>query len=183
MPKVKWGGKELQDSLENYDGENDAQYRPYDGPPPRAGMYLFTVKRVKQNTSPGGFPRLQLFLELTPRAGRPDEKRYDKFFMLDGIIVKEDGSTTFRVRPFLDAIGVSVREFMTNTVTSAEDNELVVKIGKFKTDKPFQIMGAIKPQKDSDYYEIKYYPMPEDADDDADDDMDDDDTKDDDAPF
>jgi hypothetical protein len=182
MPKVKWGGKELQERLENYDGDQDAQYRPYDGPPPKAGMYLFEAKRVKYNISPGNFPRLQVFLELTPRPGRPDEKKYDKFFILDGIIVKEDGSTDFRIRPFLDAIGVSVRDFLTNTITSAEDPEVVTKIGKFKMDKPFPIMGSIRPQRDSDYYDIKYYPMPDDAaGDDTDDD--DDDKKDDDAPF
>lgn len=152
--KVKWGGSDLQERLENFD---DTRYEPYDGPRPTSGLYGWTIKRIKRDTSSGNFPCLYVHLDLHTR-GRADHRKYEGFFMRDQVIVKDDGTTDFRVRPFLDAIGVTVRDFMNNT--DVGDDGFITRIGKTKVgDGKLKVLGNIKPSKrNQEYFDIDYYP-------------------------
>ena len=169
--KVKWGGDDLESALNDYE---DDGWEPYDGPRPANGMYTWEITEVRSGVSTNEFPQLRVFLRLDP-GSRRDHKQYDGFTMSTKIIVKHDGSTDFRVMPFLNAIGVSVRDFLHNTEAgppledldyNGKEEFLVKSIGRVRFDgkNPVKVRGYIKPQKDnSDYYDIKFYPPKKDG--------------------
>lgn len=124
MGKVKWGGGISQNALDEVD--TSKQFSPYDGPVPPAGVYRFIVKVLKETTSSNNNPQLQIGLELVPRSDIPEQRRYKGYFMMDFIPVMD--SVAWRLRPFLDAIGVTSREFVNGTVNDEDKN--ITKIGK-----------------------------------------------------
>ena len=124
MGKVKWGGGISQDAIDEVD--TSKQFTPYDGPTPPNGVYRFVVKVLRKASSNAGNPQLQIGLELVPRSDRPDQKPFKGYFMMDFIPVMD--STAWRLRPFLDAIGVTSKEFVNGTMTDEDDN--ITKIGK-----------------------------------------------------
>lgn len=163
--KVKWGGQELEQRLNDYEPRSD--YRPYDGPRPVRGMYQWNITRVVSGESTNGFRQLTVFLTLDGNA-RPHTRKYDGFRMTDRIIVTDDGSTDFRVVPFLEAIGATIREFLNGTEVdpstlaqdrNGKDQYDVTSIGKVRFNKPIPVSGFIKPQKSNpDYFDIQFYP-------------------------
>lgn len=171
MPKVKWGGESLASALDEYEEDESRQYKTYDGPKPPKGVYNWKITRMEKTESSGGFPQLIVHLELDPR--HAEQKKYAGYYMRDYIIVKTDGSTAFRVKPLLEALGVSGKQFVTATVVDAEGH--VQKIGPVTI--PGRVVGGnIWPQKDKpEYFNIKYLPakLADEKDDSEDDDADD----------
>lgn len=185
MPRVKWGGADLADAIESA----EEGYEEYTGPKPERGVYRFRITRLYKSESSGGFPQMEIFLEMDPPADRKEHMRYKDFFMRNWIIVKDDGSTGFKVKPFLAAVGVTPKQFATGTIIgdAEEDNNgnerfPITKIGNVKFPGT-HVWGYIKPSKrDPEYYDISYKSAPEGAADDSDD-ADDADDSTDDAPF
>lgn len=177
MGKVKWGGGISQGALDEVD--TSRQFTPYDGPTPPAGVYRFKIKVLKQTSSSNNNPQLQIGLELEPRADIPEQKRYKGYFMMDFIPVMD--STAWRLRPFLDAIGVTSKEFVNGTV--ADEDQNITKIGR-TVPKGLLLACSIRngqDQKGNPRMEVaQYIPV---ADGDDQDDAADDATSDDEPPF
>lgn len=127
MGKVKWGGGVSAQGIDDVD--TSKQFTPYAGPTPPNGVYQFHLKIARIGESKQGNPQLILGLELVPRKDRPEDRRYKGYFLMDYIPVME--STQFRVRPFLDAIGVSGKDFVDRTVDDGSDKKNITKIGKW----------------------------------------------------
>jgi hypothetical protein len=141
MPRVAWGVS--ASDVDNFDRES--QYAPYDGPIPTNGVYLWKIKKL-QHIAPTGdkLPQLRIGLELIPRKGRREEKAYSGYFLMAFLPVSQ--RTQFRYVPFLDAIGVSGREFERGTVTDEEGN--ISKIGKWRNSGDEIIKAEIKDGED-----------------------------------
>lgn len=178
MAKVKWdGGAELASALDEWEEDESRSYTPYAGPEPKKGMYRFQVKRIKKDVSKNGFPQLVVDLEMSPTL--PAHKQYAGFFTRQFVVVKKDGSTAFRVKPLLTALGVTGKQFVTATIV--DDEGYVLKIGGKAIPGAIVMANIYKPAGD-EYFKANFHAVPEEADG-ADDDSDDDDSGDDEAPF
>jgi hypothetical protein len=127
MPKANWGISE--GVIDDFD--RDSQYTPYAGPIPPNGVYEFLIKVLKY--IPGTRdknPQLRVGLELSPRTDRREERQYAKYFIMGFLPVTD--KTAFRYVPFLDALGVSEREFRQRTITDEDGN--IKKIGNWRND-------------------------------------------------
>lgn len=123
MPKANWGI-----SASDVDGyDRNSSFTPYDGPLPPNGVYRWQVKKLVSIAATGTKkPQLRVSLELTPRS--KEEKAYGGYFITAFLPITE--RTAFRYVPFLDAIGVTGREFETGTLIDEEGN--IKRIGKFR---------------------------------------------------
>jgi hypothetical protein len=145
MPKTKWDAEneewdldDLETALNEYEPDEDADGF-YDGPQPKRGMYEFDIT-LEKGTSQAGNPKLIVRMVRT-------EDPYKGFRMRDWIPLM--ASTAWRVRPFLDAIGVTAADLLRN---SQEDEDgIITKIGKVST-KGLRAKAYIKQQKDSPEY-------------------------------
>lgn len=143
MPKVRWGIK--ASDVDDFD--RDSQYKPYDGPQPPNGVYQFQVKVLKYAAGTGAkLPQLRIGLELVPRSGRKDERRYAGYFIMCFIPVSP--RTQFRYVPFLDALDVTGEEFENRTNTDNDGN--ITKIGKWRNTGDEIILAEIKDGADQD---------------------------------
>jgi hypothetical protein len=141
MPRVRWGIK--ASDVDEFD--RDSQYKPYDGPIPSNGVYQFQVKVLKYAAATSDkLPQLRIGLELVPRAGRKDERKYGGYFIM--MFAPVSTRTAFRYVPFLDAIGVSGDDFERSTVTDNEGN--ITKIGKWRNDGQEIILAELKDSAD-----------------------------------
>lgn len=137
MPKVRWGIS--AGNVDDFD--RDSQYKPYDGPTPTNGVYLWKIKVLKYVAgTKDKFPQLRIGLELVPREGRKQERRYAGYFMMSFPPVSP--KTAFRYVPFLDAIGVSGSDFADRTITDEDGN--IKKIGKWRNDSEQLIAAELK---------------------------------------
>lgn len=137
MPRVDWGVSAKD--VDNYDRES--QYKPYDGPLPPNGVYQWQLKTFKHVAGTRERnPQLRVGLELIPRKGRKDERRYAGYFVMVFAPVTE--KTAFRYVPILDAIGVTGREFERATITDEEGN--IKKIGKWRNTGEEMILGQLR---------------------------------------
>lgn len=160
MGKVTWGvsGSDLDDA-------DRSQFTPYDGPIPPNKLFCFKIKMLKKGKTSNGNPQLIIGLELTPRQSRPEERKYKGYYITDYIVVLE--STTFRVAPFLDAIGVSGSDFAERTVVGEKDDRgsyPITKIGKWVNNGQY-VLATLKDGSDREgnsRKEIdKYWPVSE----------------------
>lgn len=141
MPKVRWGvGRAAID-----DFDRDTQFKPYTGPIPPNGVYEWNVKKLQyvagdkeKNT------QLRIGLELAPREGRKEERRYKGFWIMAFRPITE-ASNMFWV-PFLDAIGVSSAEFLERTIT--DENGNIKKIGSWRNTGDEYILASLKDGQD-----------------------------------
>lgn len=127
MPRARWGIR--AGDVDDFD--RDSQYSPYTGPTPPNAVYEWLVKVLKY--IPGTrdkHPQLRVGLELVPREDNRDERQYAGYFCMAFLPITE--KTAFRYVPFLDAIGVSGREFIERTVTDEDGN--IKKIGAWRND-------------------------------------------------
>lgn len=139
MPRVPWGIS--AGDVDNYD--RDSQYKPYAGPIPTNGVYQWKVKKLQHVAGTRDKnPQLRIGLELTPR--NKEEKRFKGYFIMEFAPVTE--KTQFRYVPFLDAIGVTGREFERSTITDEEGN--IKKIGKWRNDGEMLILGQLQDDVD-----------------------------------
>jgi hypothetical protein len=142
MPKANWDVDESD--IDDFD--RDSQYKPYAGPPVPNGVYLWLIKKLqfvaKTNNKK---PQLRVGLELVPRDDR-DEEQYETYFCMAFLPIAPN--TAFRWVPFLDAIGVSGREFKNGTITDEEGN--IKKIGKWRNDGEQYVMAELKDGTDQE---------------------------------
>lgn len=161
MGKVKWGGAELAEEIDN---APESEFNEYDGPKPPRGVYRFRITKMMFGKSTNDFNQVVNFLEMDD--ARPSKAQYRGFFMMDWVIVKDDGSTGFRVKPFLAALGVTPKQFVTMTVIDEEDDGQIgpgftegypiTKIGPKKVPGNL-VWGSIRPSKrDPEYFDIRY---------------------------
>jgi hypothetical protein len=129
MGKVKWGGVTGK-GIDEVD--TSKQFTPYAGPVPPAGVYQFHLKILRQGMSSNNNPQLILGLVLVPRKGMPEQNKFKGYFLMDYIVVMEQ--TQFKVRPFLDAIGVKGRDFTDRCVDDGSDKKNITKIGNWIQD-------------------------------------------------
>jgi hypothetical protein len=167
MPKANWGiGASDVDEF-----DRDSQYKPYTGPTPPNGVYVWNINVLKfVSGTKEKNPQLRVGLELIPREGREDEEEYEGYFNMDFLPITD--KTAFRYVPFLDAIGVSGREFTQRTITDEEGN--IKKIGSWRNTGQELIMAQLKDGTDANNKPVKvlgwYGPFEEDEGEEADDD-------------
>ncbi len=166
MPKVKWGI--TSGDIDDFDRES--QYKPYDGPIPSNGVYEWTIKKLQYvAATKGKLPQLRIGLELVPRKGRKEERRYAGYFIMSFPPVSN--RTAFRYVPFLDAIGVSGRDFADRTITDEDGN--IKKIGQWRNTGEEMIAAELKDGMDQNNQPRKEIgwmgPLGEEYDDEADD--------------
>ena len=139
MPKANWGISAAD--VDDFDRES--RYKPYDGPIPVNGVKRWKVKRLTFIAATGTKkPQLRVGLELIPRT--KEEKPYAGYYITAFLPVTP--KTTFRYVPFLDAIGVSGREFENGTITDEEGH--IKKIGRWRFTDDVHIMGELKDDVD-----------------------------------
>lgn len=137
MPKVRWGVK--ASDVDDFD--RDSQYKPYDGPIPVNGVYMFQLKVLKYAAATSSnLPQLRFGLELVPRPGRKEERKYAGYFIMSFPPVSP--RTQFRYVPLLDALGVTGEEFENRTITDNDGN--ITKIGKWRNTGEELILAEIK---------------------------------------
>lgn len=123
MPKARWGTLTQEDI-----DSAESSFKPYEGPVPPKGVYRFVLKWAeKTDAKESGNPMLRILLILDG-SWKEDHKQYDGCPLFMNVVVID--TTAFQVRGFCDAIGVTSKEFMNNTVLDEDDR--VVKIGKVR---------------------------------------------------
>jgi hypothetical protein len=142
MPRANWG----IDASDVDDFDRESQYVPYAGPTPPDAVYLWRIKVLKAVAgTKGKFPQLRIGLELEPRDDDEyDEAQYDGYFRMAFVPISD--KTTFRYVPFLDAIGVTGREFAKGTMKDEEGN--IKKIGKWINTGEQLILAELKTGED-----------------------------------
>jgi hypothetical protein len=148
MPKANWGiGASDVDEF-----DRDSQYKPYTGPEPTNGVYVWNINVLKfVSATKEKQPQLRVGLELVPREGREEEEQYEGYFTMAFLTVME--KTAFVYVPFLDAIGVSGREFTQRTITDEEGN--IKKIGSWRNTGDVLIMAQLGDGTDANNKPIK----------------------------
>lgn len=127
MPKIKWDLD--SEAIDNAESEG---FTPYAGPVPPAGVYKFTLKRLEATKSSAGNKMLKVLMELDAD-GIKERKKYHGCPVWDNVVVMD--KTAWKVRQFLDALGVSASDFTNKTVAEEENSKhLVRKIGSLKVE-------------------------------------------------
>jgi len=140
MPKANWG----IDAADVDEFDRDSIYKPYSGPVPPPGVYLWQIQKLQSvKGTREKHPQLRVGLELVPREDH-DEDKYSGYYKMAFLPVTN--STNFRYVPFLDAIGVSGREFKSGTITDEEGN--IKKIGKWRNTGEEYVMAQLKTTTD-----------------------------------
>jgi hypothetical protein len=155
VSKVKWGGDWL-DALENESDDEGAGYEPYEGPRPPKGVYLAKV-RMQQSESSNGNDQVIVHFNLVG-SWKPEHRRFDGYYWRDYLTFTE--KTGFRTRPFLKALGVTPREFASQT--GADENGTIRQIGKKKFTEEFYLVVGIRPdtKNNADYEQTRYLRTP-----------------------
>lgn len=170
MPKADWG---IDPAIID-DFDREGQFKPYTGPTPPDGVYRMKVKSLKYAAgTKQKHPQLRPGLELVPR--NRDERRYTGYFVMDFVPVS--GKTEFRYVPFLDALGVSAKEFVNKTVYDDDGN--VTKIGSWRNKGETEILVQLRTEEDQNGQprkNVKWYGAYDPDADDYDEDEDDDDS-------
>lgn len=141
MPRVRWG----INASDVDDFDRDSQYTPYAGPIPPNGVYVWQVKVLKHVAGTRDkFPQLRIGLELSPRSGRKGESQFKGYFVMNYCPISD--RTAWRYVSFLDAIGVSGRDFTDRTVTDEDGN--IKRIGKWRNTGKVLIAAELKDDTD-----------------------------------
>jgi hypothetical protein len=156
--KFKWGTLQEAAEIDGWEPDEDGpQFKTYDGPRPPKGVYRFKITRMEGGTSSGGFRQMIVHLELDG-SWKPEHAKFDGYYMRDYVIVK--GDTGFRVKPLLDALGVTAKQMYNNTIAvdnpNDENTKLIQKIGAVSIPDSL-VIGNIWPDKNKPQYDrIKY---------------------------
>lgn len=140
MPKVRWGIS--ASDIDDFDREQ--QYQPYTGPVPPHGVYAWRVKVLKYAAGDGAkLPQLRVGLELAPRKGF-SEAKFNRYFVMAFLPISE--RTNFRYVPFLDALGVTGKDFENRTIADEDGN--ITRIGKWSNDGSTIVLAQTAPGTD-----------------------------------
>lgn len=185
MPKMKWGDNEPDwDELDDAE-YNEGDFPRYDGPiPPKNTILTGVIKKVWATESQAGNKMFKVIWEAEGNSG--DKKKYNGLSIWENVVWTPQ--TKFRWQPWLDALGLTLRDVRSKTITAEDEDNVglpVLRINKLK----FTGDGVdIRIVTDTDTYngekraKVGEWLMPSDdtGDSDEDDDMDEDDE---DAPF
>lgn len=168
MTLLKWGSAAEAEAIDAWEEDPDRQgYTEYTGPRPPKGMYRWKIDRLQATKSSGGHRQLIVHLVLDPHT--EDHEKYRGKYMRDYIIVKDD--TGFRVKPFLDVLGVTAKLLLTKTdVTKDEGSDPpTATVNKIGTVRPagMLLFGRIWPDSQKPEYDRIAYVRAADAEDDA----------------
>lgn len=134
MPKANWGIK----ATEVDDYNRDDLYKPYMGPTPANAVYKWRIKKMQYiAATEDAVPQLRVGLELVPRD--KTERKYKGYYITAFIHISD--RTQFRYIPFLDALGVSGRDFTTRTIYDEQLN--IQKIGDWRNDGKTIVAGQL----------------------------------------
>lgn len=156
VSKVKWGGDWLE-GLENEEDDAGSGYEAYEGPRPPKGVYLAKF-RMEQSESKSGNDQVIVHFTLVG-AWKPEHRRFDGYYWRDYLTFTP--KTGFRTRPFLKAIGVTPREFVSQT--GADDNGIIKQIGKKKFTDESLLVVSIRPdaKNNPEYEQTRYLRTPD----------------------
>lgn len=144
MPRVTWSGLDAGD-VDGFD--RDSQIKPYAGPIPPDGMYMWAVKVLQHREGDRQKnPQLRVGLELVPRSGSDyrGERKYKGYFTMDFIPMADN--TAFRYVPLLDVLGVTGKDLVNNTITDEDGN--IKKIGRYRHDGKALVMAQLVQEMD-----------------------------------
>lgn len=137
MPKARWNVP--AGVIDGFDREK--QFAPYTGPAVPNGVYKFLVKKMQYLAgSREQNPQLRIGLELVPRNAA--ERRYKGYFTMAFLNVDPGEKMAFIYVPFLDAIGVTEKEFLDGTITDEQGN--ISRIGRWRNKGTQLVLGQLK---------------------------------------
>jgi hypothetical protein len=152
VSKVKWGGDWVDSLEQDWDEDDSGGYPTYEGPRPPKGVYLAKV-RMEVGKSANDNDQVIVHFNLVG-AYKPEHRKYDGYYWRDYITFTP--KTGFRTRPFLKVLGVTAREF--HTQTGADENGTIRQIGKKKFTEEFYLVVNIRPdtKNNPDYEQTRY---------------------------
>lgn len=136
MPRIQWNVS--RNVVRDFDREN--RYEPYDGPIPPNSVYRWKIVKLAYAAEDGNkTEQIRPLLVLVPRT--KEEKRYGGYAIMCFLNVADN--TDFVWVPFLDAIGVTDREFFDQAIMDEQGN--IKKIGRWRMDpnNPTEIMARL----------------------------------------
>lgn len=174
MPRVRWSGLGADD-VDGFD--RDSQIKPYAGPVPPDGVYLWAVKVLQFREGDGAkHQQLRVGLEMVPRSGSDykHERKFKGYFTMDYIPMADN--TAFRYVPLLDVLGVTGKDLVNSTITDEDGN--IKKIGSYRHDGKALVLAQLVQELDQNgnpkmQKNVKggaYFEPPEDAEYEEDDD-------------
>jgi hypothetical protein len=108
-------------------------------------VYVWTIKKlVFVAATEDTTAQLRIGLSLKPR--NKSENKYDGYYITSFLHISD--KTAFRYIPFLDALGVSGRDFTSRTII--DENGNISKIGAWRNSGDFEIAGQLQ-DNDPDY--------------------------------
>ena len=152
VSKMKWAGGWVDTLEQDWDEDDSGGYQTYEGPRPPKGVYMVKVRMETAESSNGND---QVIVHMTVHGGfKPEHRRYDGYYFRDYITFTD--KTGFKTRPFLKALGVTAREF--HSQTGIDEDSIIKQIGKKKFTDDFMLVVNIRPDTkgNPDYEQVRY---------------------------
>lgn len=122
MPrKIKWSV-----TATDVDQAADNEFVPYDGPLPRKGVYVGTVRICRVAESSAGNSMIKIMAVVDGKASGPDKRQYDGAPLWGQAV--DTPQTAFQIKSLMAAFGLRGRDFA-SAVADEDDN--IVKFGRF----------------------------------------------------
>lgn len=178
MAKMKWEDDDIDWRGLHEEEYSEDDFVEYDGETPPANTLLDgDIKKIWLAESQAGNKMFKVVFEAAGNEG--DLKEYDGYGVWDNVVFTSK-EAKFRWQPFLDMLGITLRDIKAKTIVGEEDNVglVVEKIGKvdFTSPVPARIRTGI--EKKGEYKGegriAKWLPALDDEEDDED--LDDEDT-------
>lgn len=133
MPKMKWGDNEPDwDELDDAEYNEGGDFPRYEGPiPPKNKILRGSIKKVWATESQAKSQMFKVLWEAEGNTG--DLKQYDGLTIWENVVWLPQ--TKFRWQPWLDALGISLRDVRQRTITAEDDDNVgtpVLRINKLK---------------------------------------------------
>lgn len=184
MPKIKWGDAEPDwDELDDAEYEEGEGYNRYEGPvPPNNTILSGVIKKVWAAESQAGNSMFKVLFEAEGNTG--DKKKYDGCPIWDNVVWTPQ--TKFRWQPWLDALGLTLREVRGKTITAEDDDNVgtpIMRIGKVKFSDGVAVRVVTKRESYQGEPQARIQEWMSPGDPDSEEDDEEDGEEDDDAPF
>ncbi len=151
MPKAKWGAGDNPLTAADIDGAEPRETRArYSGEVPPGGTYRFMIGSMKQGTSSNGNDKVVIRLELDG-SWRKNHAQYNGAPVWQHLGLTQANAEN--VRNFLDAIGASSADLMSNSVV--DENGIITKLGRVGDPAGIMVYANVKRKRVT-----KEYPDP-----------------------
>lgn len=183
MPKMKWGDNEPDwDELDDAEYTEGGDFPRYDGPiPPKNTILHGSLKKAWAVDSQAGNKMFKVIWEAEGNTG--DKKKYNGLSIWENVVWTPQ--TKFRWQPWLDALGISLRDVRQRTVTAEDEDNVglpIIRINKLKFPVDIRVVTDTDVYNGEKRAKVAEWLPPGDSDAD-DDDEDYDEDGDDEAPF